>query len=446
MIDGPQGSFDQGGEPGYPGVFPPASGWRTDVPTIEGLPADWDPQFIPDPNDLESAALKAMHEVRAFLLIHWNDPPAMAEHMDWLVGLIQAAVTVRGRHRAKAIELGLALRRNFWQSADRIDRLQGFLLLLLSACREIESPVLEARVYQAWGVCMQTWGEKPNVERALENALEIAVESHREDVALLVRAELFNVHVPSMDVEPALSEANELLVAARRLEQPFVMGRVYLSLARLYGRRVLFRQAFMYAQQAFIVFASIQYIEWTGEPLVEMVNCLQSTFCRSDAYRWQILQYLERHPARLEGPRIQAAYHRNVAIYWYRREEFELARRHAVQSYCLARTGVYPSNILLSCQMLGLVQTKRKQWGAARHYLTKTAETMKAADLTNSYIAVKHALAFIPFEQHKWHDAIVQLSEVLLEAREVLDDVSYARVRENIEGDIREAQQRLTQQ
>ncbi len=443
MADSDQYDFERGRKRVLPRQPSSADSGRRTLDVIEGLPDDWDPRFIPDPDALETAALKAMHEVRAFLLMHRDDPLSVAEHLEWLSGLVQAAVTVKGRHRAKAVGLGLALTREYWIKANMLGQWQGFLLNLLSCTRDIGDPILEAEIYRAWGICLQVQGGQPKAERALESALEIASETLRPDIALLARLELFNARALRMLEGPARAEADEILAAARRMNYTYLIGRVHLSLARMYAAWLNHAQAFHHVQQAFVIFVQQGYLDIAGQALVMMLGSLQAGFVGSERYRQQLLTFLESHPIYLNDLTVHSMFYRNQAVYWYRREEYETARHYCVHAYRLARAAFYPPNREYSRHMLGLIHLKRHKWSAARYYLSTAAEHFRALELMASMISAKHALSYIPFEQQDYATALVQLSELLDEAEHVLDAEAFSNIRPDIEEDIEEARRRL---
>jgi tetratricopeptide (TPR) repeat protein len=409
-----------------------------------GLPANYNPEFIPKKSDLQRAAIMALDRETAFVILHQDEPDKIVERLDKIADVARAASQIEGNHQAKAIKLGLELRLHYWMAGNKMDEWVNLIMPLLETALNIKDRELQSRIYHAWSLYLYIARDRPTaVDITLEAASDYAEESGRADLKLLARAERFNAGVLKMTLQEAQTEAQTVLVEAKQLKYDYVQGRAYLSLARACENRGLHTDTFAYAQQALVFFAPLNVTGLAGECVNFMLGSLIYRADYSAVYRSRLLDYLERLSQRSANPLLQAALSYYQGVQNYHLENYDRARDcmlHARRKYTAAH---YRPSVKRCAHMLGLIQTKRGQWKMAeRHLNTAFVYYADAGEKTNA-VQAQYALAFIPFEQSDWMRARPLLQITLEMAQELPDEAARDRLMKLIQTDIEEVDRRI---
>lgn len=146
-----------------------------------GLPAhyrhDLDRKYIPTPDDLRRASVRALDDLAAFLLLHGDDPGAVLDHLDLFAGMIRAACQVSGDHVRKAIRLGLALDLRYWAYASRLDDWIELAVPLMAAASALHDSALQSELYWNWSIHLFLTCNQAEAEMALQKSLEYAADA-----------------------------------------------------------------------------------------------------------------------------------------------------------------------------------------------------------------------------------------------------------------------------
>jgi hypothetical protein len=408
------------------------------TPRDLGLPPDYDPNAIPKLSDLQRASIEALDRETAFLVLHQDEPGKIIERLDKIANVSRAASQIKGPHRAKAIKLGLELKLNYWQAANKLDKWVDLIFPLLEASLDIQDRTLESRVYRAWSVYLYTTRDQPAAARqALEAATDYAHESKRADLKLLARAECLNAGVLQMSLEQAQAEAEAILAEARQLKYDYVRGKVYLSLARAYDSRILSKESFAYAQQATIFFVRLNILTLAGESALFMLGSLSYTAeGGSEHYRARLAAYLESVARRSASPILQGGVSYFQGLEHYRQGNYDNARACilvAQRQYAGAR---YRSGAWRCIHMVGLVQSKRGQWAMAARHLNAARTYYLSVGEDALAVEAQYALAFISYEQGDWARTRLLLEEMLQSAQQLSDEAARQQFVKNITADI----------
>ncbi|MBN1200912.1 MAG: hypothetical protein JXJ20_03550 [Anaerolineae bacterium] len=253
FADGADGGADEGA--GGDSAGPPGPG------EITGLPEDYDPRYIPTQRVMQMTAERELDDWIAFLLLHQDAPDIIVDQLENIASTIIAALNVPepGEHLIKAVRLSLALKPEYWIAGDKAHIWSELFASLLPISINLHDGAYCSSAYRIWGIYRHLTHECPT--KVLDVSEEYALDVKREDLALLARAERFDMQVTTLSPGEAEAAAKPILADARRLNWPLIQGRVYYSLARAYQQATLPRSAFNYAQQALAFFFQ-QDVPW----------------------------------------------------------------------------------------------------------------------------------------------------------------------------------------
>jgi hypothetical protein len=408
-----------------------------------GLPADYELRYIPTGDELQRAAVQALHRETAFVVVNRDTPQAIVDRLDTIAGIVLAASQVKGEHQAKAIRLGLALELEYWLARDKLDDWLNLIVPLLKTSLEIGSHELQSRIYRAWSIYLAVSRDRARAAQALVAALDYAGDAGREDLKLLIRAERFNLSVLEMSLDAAWAEAETLLAGARRLNYMYIQGRVYFSLARAYQMAALPKEAFQYAQQALVVFLQWDVVGLAGECIGTMLNSLYHQDARLDLYASRLLEYLDMLNRSSASPFFQAVAHYNQGVKLYHRSEYDRAREYVLRAWLKYRALKYRESIERVRHMLGLIQIKRHRWNLAERHLNAVCAYYEQAGQSTYAVHAQHALAFIPYEQGDFPRALDALEAVLVRAQALPEKAARDWLIRLIAADIEDVRQKL---
>lgn len=400
-------------------------------------------QFIPTHSDLQRAAVYALNEWTAFLVLHQDEPAVIAEHLTELADIVKAACGINGDHRVWAIHLGLELDPWYWWGQNKVDEMPGLIIEMLTTALDIGDQRLISRVYRMWSVYLYLTQDQPKSKKALDMALEYAEDSAREDLALLAKIERFNLDIADMPLVEAKLKASQLLSAARNLNYTYAQGRVYLSLARACHHAALPHETFMYAQQAFAVFVNENLPELAGQAIDEMLGSLQQQSGHSPIYISRLFAYLEVLMESSVNPWLQAAVYHHQAVHHLIQKQYDRARTGALKAWLHYRKIRQKASCISVIHMLGLIQTKRQCWNIAAHHLSTATDFYGKMDYAVLAVQAQHALAYIPFEKGDFERACAELKTVLSMAKKLPEEGARERLVQLIQDDLNDAASRI---
>ncbi|HVO72323.1 MAG TPA: hypothetical protein VMT24_19880 [Aggregatilineaceae bacterium] len=409
-----------------------------------GLPADYDPRYIPTGDDLQRAAIQALHRETSFVVLNRDTPQAIVNRLGEITEVVLAASQVPGEHRAKAVRLGLALELDYWLARGNLDDWPDLIVPLLKASLEIGDHELQSRIYRAWSIYLFVSRDRRKAAQALVAALDYASDARRDDLKLLIRAERLNLKVPEMSLDEARDEANALLAEARRLSYAYIQGRAYFSLARAYQFAALPKETFQYAQQALMVFVQWDVIGLAGECIGAMLNSLYYRDARLDVYASRLRAYLETLGQSSASPFFQAVACYNQGFSLYHRADYDQSRAYVLKAWVRYRALRYRESLERVKHMLGLVQIKRHRWGIAERHLRAALAYYEQAGQAVYAAHARHALAFIPYEQGDFARALGALEAVLVHARSLPERAAREWLVQLVASDIEDARQKLS--
>ena len=405
---------------------------------------DNDPNNIPSSDDLQEAAMRVLREIIAFMMLHRDEPEIVVREMERIIPALKAAIEVDGPHQPKAITVGLELNLDYWWRKNRLHEWIDVLIPLLSHALNLGRADFLTTIYRAWALCLHLMGKTDAATRALAAAADYAQDSERADLALLVRTEIFNLQVWEMSLNDAQAEARALLDEARRLDFPYVQGRAYLSMARVYQRHGTDpEQIFINAQQAFLFLNRANVPSLAAEAVNAMIGALQLTRQHPAGYVARLFETLESLIRRTASPWPQGALYHVQSVAHYHRGQLDEARRTALLSYQLFRDLGYSHGRTRATHQLGLIQTKRHRWNLAELHLKGVLRIYQALHEDTMAVNARHALAFIAVEQGDDARALVLLQETLDAAKDLAPGTERDRLIELIQSDIDEVRKRL---
>lgn len=146
-----------------------------------GLPAHYrhelDRKYIPTPDDLRRASVRALDDLAAFLLLQDEDPTIVLDHLDAFADVIRAACQVPGDHVRKAIRLGLTLELRYWAYVDRLDDWIELAVPLMAAASTLHDSALQSELYWNWSIYLYLTCNQAEAEMALAKSLEYAADA-----------------------------------------------------------------------------------------------------------------------------------------------------------------------------------------------------------------------------------------------------------------------------
>ncbi|RPI99847.1 MAG: hypothetical protein EHM39_05810, partial [Chloroflexi bacterium] len=356
-----------------------------------------------------------------------DQPQKIIERLDKLADVARAACLILGPHQAKAVRLGLELHLRYWLGANKVDGWFHLIMPMLDAAVKMEEPDLQSRVYHMFSIFLYVCREKPGaLQIMLDNAMEYAAEAKREDLRLLIRAESFNARAQAMSAEEASNEADAICKEARRLNYTYAEAMGYVALARNYLARRLYAESFAYAQQAFILFASLNVMGQAGAAVMFMLPSVRQI--GTSDYHAHLSAYLEKLSQQTAIPFLQAIMSFFQARGLYERGDCEQARRSLLDAWRYYHAAHHRSGLKRCTHMLGLIQTRRGRWAiaerhlrAAHQYYSRVGEQTYAADAF-------YALAFVPYMQGDFPRA----RSLLIEAQAIARQLPEAQVRDRL--------------
>jgi tetratricopeptide (TPR) repeat protein len=413
-----------------------------DLPDLN-LPEDYDERFVPTPEELQQAALNALHDKQARLLLSQENPDYVVDHLDDFTELIHAASQLKGEHQAKAILLGLALELQYWVKNNRLDDWIHLILPLLSTARDIEDDTLYSRLYQTWGIYLYMTHKPSGAIKAMEVALETAEDAGNKPLGLSIRVEQFNIEARHMFLEEVQRKAAQLLDEARGMDRPYLMGRVFLTLARAHNEVPNRAQVFDYAQQALVYFLDLNIYGMAASAMNLMMSALQTQVSYIATYRQRQMDLFESLVQRSANPRFKAAMFYQRALEHFHVGHYNDARRSALRARLEYLAIDDLENVAGLSHLLGKIQSKRHCWHLARRHLDR-AITLYAEQKRASWVVHAHnERAYIHYEQGNYRRAVAALQRVLDMAHQLSDPEQRAHLIRVIQNDIDAAQRQL---
>jgi hypothetical protein len=390
-------------------------------PADLGLPSEYDPRYIPSSEDLQRAAQYALDNYTAFLILHQDDPKAVAAQLDQIADVVRASSQITGDHQSKAIRLGLALESEYWMARNAVQDWIHLIIPMLQTALIIEDQELQVRVYRALGHYLFFIRDDVRANTALRIALEYAEQTNQADLMLLARVErfVFAIRDVKKSIEDILAEANAILADAARLKFRYVQGRAHYILSLVYQRATLSDVAFAHAQQAYIYLAATEANGLAVEALSAMLSSLNMFNHCSERYKERLFEHIDRLVSQSGNPWYRAMALLLQATQSFHSSDHDNARWCALKSWGEFKALGDFHNCMSARHMLGLIQTKRCQWLLAEKHLQAAYNWYRKAHNDIWAVNAYHALAFIPVEQHNIGRAEVMLRESLAMAREL---------------------------
>ena len=419
--------------------------WRDEL----GLPYI-EPDALPYTKDTFTQIIEeVIHQERAFLQLHKDQPEVIAQRLDELTRIINALLAHHGPHLPQVIRLALELEPRYWVARSHKANGMHFFEHLFSRARDWGDPQLLSEVLAAWGLYMFLLQNRQVGRDTLRWALEEVEKDNRPDLRLLLCVKIFNAQVLDLPLEEVEEQAANLLAEASRLNFPYAKGRVYYSLSRRYQHIGHRARAFEYAQQSLCYFYPKNTRELATQALGNMYVSLTSAPMAEEASQAAYAQYL------LEKWEQFAMHNINP---WYRAAALHIqAHQLAVQGlYHHARHAILRAWLtyrsipdFLGCAQaqhtLGMLiypylassgqqdaQTpddayaKLRNWERAEYHLRMAQKRYEALGETAHALRARHARAYLQLEraQDKWEllDALRALKAVYKAIETHLDD------------------------
>ncbi|MBN1680959.1 MAG: hypothetical protein JW966_11780 [Anaerolineae bacterium] len=417
---------------------------RTLTTTDLGLPADYKDRYIPTTTDLRRAAVRALDDKIALLVMHQDNASVIIENLDQISEIVLAALEISGEHQIRAIRLGLALELRFWLKRDKLAGWLKLITSLLNAAIDTGHYDLLSEIYRAWSIYLFVTGNNPNSQAALRIALEEAETSGRRDLELLARTERLNITIPDLSLDEVQTGAQHILDEAQRLKFTYIQARVFMLLARAYDNAMMHGQAFAYAQQALVLAQREHFagIMWTSVGL--MLNSLQACQNQACLYYNQLLTYLETLAQTYNSPWLETWIYHTRAVEHYHAKSYDSARDYILRAYKAAHTTYNRPARCRAKHMLGLIQTKRRCWQMAERHLRHAVRDYEHTGQRVLKYHARHALAYISVEQGDFERGIRHMQQVLADVQSLPEDAARESLTALLENDINEIREKLS--
>lgn len=414
-----------------------------------GLPKDYDHErdskYIPSTTDLQRAAINALHRETAFVVYHQNQPARIVERLEELAEVARVAANVKGDHQAKAIRLGLALKVEYWWGCNKLSKWKDLVAPMLIKALELRNYELESEIYRAWATYLYITA-RDDIEaarNAIVAAEDYAHDSGRADLQLLMRAERFNIDVGPMSLDQARAQAAGILAEARGMGFHFVRARVYDSLVRAARKVDLGVDVFNYAQQALVIYAHEEEYGLVAPCISAMFYSVHRSHDGTGDYGEQLLVFLDALAQRSVSPYIQAGFYYAHALRRFQFGEYDSAREYTLKAWLKYRMIGFRPSLVRVRHMLGLIETKRHEWRSAERHLTACRDYYDQTGDSVYAVHVRHALAFLVYEQGDFPRALAQLEAALCDAQRLEEPGSRKALSDLITSDIDDARQRI---
>ena len=399
-------------------------------------PPDYNPRSIPPLSRLQRASVNALDKWSAFVMTNKDSPASIAGKLDEIANATRAALDVKGAHIPKAIKLALELEMRYWAYGNRYEEWFGLMGQLLRVAPELDDAALKSEIFRAWGIYLYVMRDTERAKVAVTHALEYAEESDQASLRLLTRAETFNLSVRNMPLAHAQAEANALIADGKRLQFPYVVGRVYLTMGLYYQELTMPREAFSAAQQALVCFSSPAIAGMQAYAVSLMLGNIQFNNMHSRIYRKQLLGYLTRLTQHTVNPFFRAAVAHLQANETYYAGNYVEARRHALSAWLNYR---HVNRDAVSCRdiqhLLGMIETQLHHPASAERHLKAARTYFQTAGETTRQIHAQHALAWVPFTHGDPARALALIDEALALVDTLPEAASRERLRDLLLGD-----------
>jgi hypothetical protein len=253
------------------------------------------------------------------------------------------------------------------------------------------------------------------------------------------------MNVFRVTLEETQAEAQFILAEARRLQYTYVIGRVYLTLARAMAfHRHADQRVFEYAQQAFILMRAENDLGLGWQALSMMIGWLQRQNDYSPQYRHQLLTYMEQLEECTIYPWFQATLDHLWATFYFHRHTYEKARDYALKAFAHSRAFELKFDQMYIKHLLAMIQSKRHCWKLATLHLQACAKYYK--DTGNKALAINldHMVAYMPLEQNDPARALALLWALRRRIQhEIEDQFMRVHLANMVKEDIKEAVRRL---
>ncbi|MBI5957141.1 MAG: hypothetical protein HY866_00300 [Chloroflexi bacterium] len=418
-------------------------------------PDESEPEHDEEDHDDENAShlddplyppIKRLHEATAFVILHQKDPWEIARRLDPIANAIRESSQIPGLHQAKALQLALELGAPYWLSTKRLnDWIDLISPLVRVAMSSVRDDALSTRFFQAFGIFQSFAATQEKAETTLLQALEFAKDARREDLQLMVRATKLNMNAFRVPLEDIETEAQSILTEARRLKYSYVMGRVYLTLARTIAFCCQSDQRlFEYAQQAFILMRAENDMGLGWQALSMMIGQLQRQNDHSPKYRFQLLTQMGQLEECTIYPWFQATLYHLWSIFYFHQGDYEKARFYSLKAFAHCRAFELKSDKFYIRHQFAMIQSKRHRWKAAERHLRACAKHYKNTGSKNLAFNLDYIIAYMPLEQNDPARALSLLWALRRRVRHEIDNpVSQADLIYQISKDIKEAIRRL---
>lgn len=362
---------------------------------IPGLPDDWRPEHIPRPSELALAAGRLIDNALAFVLVHQEDPQAVAGHLDYILEIVRVVAHTPGEHQKQAVELALSLGRNVWHSAGRIDEWPRFVMSLYTTVRELDDMELMVALYRRWSDAAYLAINTESFQSAFNSALEYAQATGDPQLQLIVRVEELGLARNLKRRDMVEQEAAALLAEARELGNLYVQARLYMTLAGLYNSHSRRQDTFEAAQQAYACYSQLDCLIPMASALHYMILSLQANPDHSRDYVRFLMERLERLATRLGDPWLLVGFWHNAGVSEYHAHRYETARQYVLNAVVCARGAAWhPAEAPLG-HMLGMIQMQRHRWHLAERHFARANRLYRAAGDEIGRLKSRHAAAYM---------------------------------------------------
>ncbi|HEX3050288.1 MAG TPA: hypothetical protein VHP83_06520 [Aggregatilineaceae bacterium] len=412
-----------------------------------GLFPGYDPAQIPHEEQLAQIATDICDEWLSFISKNRQSPQKILNLLEDISDYVIAAVNTKGDHREKVIRLGLSLRSDYWLSRGMWKRWRDTLMPVLKTALSLPNYELVTEAYRQWGIFLYLSSAQDGSQIAFNTAIEYAETSKDPRLSLMAHAERLNAQaaqLPRLEVE---AQATAILASARGQNNVFVMGRVYLTLARTYAHQNLYTENFMAAQQAFLYFARAGNSEYVLSALSQMISALsyqyQDTY--SPHYKQHLLRVYRAVAKNSASPHFQANVYHYQGFLCFQKQNYQQARSYIIRAWSKQWSLRQYFNCAIEIHMLGMIESKRKNWLLAEQLFTTAIKRYHKLGNRVKGVQARYARAYLPFEKQDFEAAVSQLEAVLPFARQIEEQAVRDQLIADIQADIDAARRNLVQ-
>ncbi len=420
---------------------------KTDFLRDLGLFPGYDPAQIPHDEQLAQVADNIYDEWLSFISRNRQSPQKILNLLETISDYVIASVNTPGDHQEKIVRLGLSLRSDYWLSRGMWKPWRDTLMPVLKIALSFPNYELVAEAYRQWGIFLYLSSAQDGSQQAFNAAIEYAETSKDPRLVLMAHAERFNAQAAYLSRSEAETQASAILDKARGQKNVFVMGRVYLTLARAYAHQNLYTENFMAAQQAFLYFAKAGNSEYVLSALNQMISALsyqyQDTY--SPHYKKHLLHVYRVVAKNSASPHFQANFYHYQGFLCFQKQDYKQARSYIIRAWSKQRSLRQHFNCAIEIHMLGMIESKRKNWLLAEQFFTTAIKRYHKLGNQVKGVQARYARAYLSFEKQDFEAAVSQLEAVLPFARQIEERAVREQLIADIQADIEAAHRNLAQ-